>query len=212
CPFVGIFIARVSRGRTIREIILAVILVPETICMIWFSVFGTTGMTTGLKQPHIFNLTEEKQLFAIFDVMPIGTLLSIIALVLVSVFFITSADSATFVLGMQATDGSLTPRTRIKIVWGIALSLISYTLIIAGGENALSAIQAAAIIAALPFSVIVILMTISFFKDANNERKYLGLTLQPDEENMKQYLSSTPEEHSQDIQDYIDETSDQRGI
>ncbi|QYA48259.1 BCCT family transporter [Nosocomiicoccus ampullae] len=212
CPFVGIFIARVSRGRTIREFILAVILVPATICMLWFSVFGTTGMTTGLKHPHIFDLPVEKQLFAIFDVMPIGTLLSIIALVLVSVFFITSADSATFVLGMQTTDGSLTPRTRIKIVWGIALSLISYTLIIAGGENALSAIQAAAIIAALPFSVIVILMTISFFKDANNERKYLGLTLQPDEENMKQYLSSTPEEHSQDIQDYIDETSDQRGI
>src|SRR5699024_7319516 len=127
-PAVGIFIARGSRGRTIREFILAVVLVAAPVCMVGFSVVGAAGMITGLKHPHIFNLPVEKQLFAIFDVMPIGTLLSIIALVLVSVFFITSADSATFVLGMQTTDGSLTPRTRIKIVWGIALSLISYTL------------------------------------------------------------------------------------
>lgn len=139
-----------SRGRTIREFILAVILVPATICMLWFSVFGTTGMITGLEHRHIFNLPVEKQLFALFDVMMFDIELSIIALVLVAVFFITSADSATFVLGMQKTNGSLTPRTRIKIVWGTALSLISYTLIIA----------------ALPFSVIVILMTVAFFRDA----------------------------------------------
>ncbi|OFL48388.1 choline transporter [Nosocomiicoccus sp. HMSC067E10] len=211
-PFVGVFIARVSRGRTIREFVLAVMLVPTLIAIVWFSVFGTTGMNIALQFPGIAELAPEEQLFAIFDKLPLGTLLSVIAIFLVAVFFITSADSATFVLGMQTSNGSLQPSTIMKVIWGISLSAIAVVLLLAGGEEALSAIQSAAIIAALPFSVVIILMVIAFFKDANNERKYLGLTIRPDEKQMKEYLSRTPQEHSQDILDYIDETSDQKGI
>ncbi len=211
-PFVGIFIARVSRGRTIREFVLAVLLVPTLISIMWFSVFGTTGMNIGLQFPGILDLAPEEQLFAIFDKLPLGTLLSIIALFLIAVFFITSADSATFVLGMQTSNGSLQPSTRLKIVWGVSLSAIAVVLLLAGGEEALSAIQSAAIIAALPFSVVVILMVFAFFKDANNERKYLGLTIRPDEKQLDNYLHNTPEEHSEEVQNYIEETSEDKGI
>src|SRR5690625_2217073 len=124
-PFVGIFIARVSKGRTIREFILAVLLVPTVVSILWFSVFGMTGISTGLENPEIFNMATEVQLFAIFNELPLGTLLSLVAVVLIACFFITSADSATFVLGMQTAHGNLTPSGKIKIVWGISLSAIS---------------------------------------------------------------------------------------
>src|SRR5699024_7177075 len=99
-PFVGIFISRVSIGRTIRDFIIAVLMVPTLIGIIWFSVFGITGISTGLENTEIFNMATEVQLFAIFDQLPMGTILSLLAILLVSSFFITSADSATFVLGM----------------------------------------------------------------------------------------------------------------
>lgn len=204
-PFVGIFIARVSKGRTIREFIIAVLLVPTVIGIIWFSVFGITGISTGLENPEIFNLATEVQLFAVFDQLPMGTILSVLAILLVGIFFITSADSATFVLGMQTTHGNLSPSGKIKLVWGISLSAIAFTLLAAGGETGLNALQSAAIIAALPFSLVVILMMIAFYKDANNERKYLGLSITPNKERMKNYKESSLEEYQEDLEAYADE-------
>lgn len=212
-PFVGIFIARISRGRTIREFVGAVLFVPTVVSIIWFSVFGMTGITVGQDTPGIFDMAPETQLFAIFNELPMGALLSIVAIVLVSVFFITSADSATFVLGMQTTFGSLTPPGGVKIVWGFSLSAIAYILLLAGGETGLNALQSAAIIAALPFSVVVILMVVAFYKDANTERKYLGLSITPNKRRMQAYIESTPEEHQEDIETYIEEKEDEtKGI
>src|SRR5699024_11382857 len=85
--------------------IIAVLLVPTVIGIIWFSVFGITGISTGLANNEIFNMATEVQLFAIFNELPMGTILSMLAILLVSSFFITSADSATFVLGMQTSHG-----------------------------------------------------------------------------------------------------------
>ena len=204
-PFVGIFIARVSKGRTIREFIIAVLLVPTVIGIIWFSVFGITGISTAMDKPEIFNMATEVQLFAVFDQLPMGTIMSILAILLVSIFFITSADSATFVLGMQSSHGNLTPSGKTKITWGISLSAIAFTLLAAGGETGLNALQSAAIIAALPFSFIIIAMMIAFYKDANNERKYLGLSITPDRERMKNYKESTLEEYQEDLEAYADE-------
>ncbi|KKK34640.1 choline transporter [Salinicoccus sediminis] len=212
-PFVGIFIARISRGRTIREFVGAVLFVPTIVSIIWFSVFGMTGITVGQDTPGIFDMAPETQLFAIFNEMPVGSLLSIVAIILVSVFFITSADSATFVLGMQTTFGSLTPPAIVKIVWGISLSSIAYILLLAGGETGLNALQSAAIISALPFSIVVILMVVAFYKDANTERKYLGLSITPNKKRMQAYMESTPEEHQEDIETYIEEKEDEtKGI
>ncbi|MGV3243873.1 BCCT family transporter [Staphylococcus sp. 11261D007BR] len=177
-PFVGIFIARISKGRTIREFISAVILVPTLLSMLWFATFGITGISVGEQYRHIMEMPPETQLFGIFSTLPMGSILSLIALLLIISFFITSADSATFVIGMQTSFGRLTPSGFVKIIWGIALSAIAYILLLAGGETGLDALQSAAIISALPFSIVVIFMVIAFYKDANAERKFLGYTLE----------------------------------
>lgn len=207
-PFVGIFIARVSKGRTIREFILAVLLVPTVIGILWFSVFGITGISVGQSAPHIFDMPPETQLFGIFNEIPMGTVLSVVAVLLVSIFFITSADSATFVLGMQTSFGSLTPSGRVKIVWGVSLSSIAFILLLAGGETGLDALQSAAITAALPFSIVVILLVISFFKTANEERKYLGLKLTPNKKRMQTYLETPSKEFEKKLETFIEEHKD----
>lgn len=201
-PFVGIFIARVSKGRSIREFIGGVLLVPAIVSFVWFSVFGVLGIETGKKHPELFKMSAETQLFGVFNHLPIGIVLSIIALILIASFFITSADSATFVLGMQTSYGSLEPSNVVKVTWGVAQSLIAFVLLFAGGGNgaeALNAIQSAAIISALPFSFVVIMMMISFYKDANNERKFLGLTLTPNKHRMRDYVDLQSEEYEDDI-------------
>lgn len=201
-PFVGIFIARVSKGRSIREFIGGVLLVPAIVSFVWFSVFGVLGIETGKKHPELFKMSAETQLFGVFNHLPIGIVLSIIALILIASFFITSADSATFVLGMQTSYGSLEPSNVVKVTWGVAQSLIAFILLFAGGGNgaeALNAIQSAAIISALPFSFVVIMMMISFYKDANNERKFLGLTLTPNKHRMRDYVELQSEEYEDDI-------------
>ena len=201
-PFVGVFIARVSKGRSIREFISGVLLVPAIVSFIWFSVFGVLGIETGKKHPELFKMTPETQLFGVFNEVPLGMLLSIIALILIASFFITSADSATFVLGMQTTFGSLEPTGFVKVTWGVAQSLIAFILLLAGGGDgaaALSAIQSAAIISAFPFSFVVILMMISFYKDANQERKFLGLTLQPNKHRLQEYVKHQQADYEADI-------------
>ncbi|CAM3205580.1 BCCT family transporter [Filibacter tadaridae] len=175
-PFVGIFIARVSRGRTIREFLVGVLLLPTLISFFWFSVFGATAMDVQLKGTDLTNLLTEETLFAVFDAMPLSMLLSIVAVLLIAVFFITSADSATFVLGMQSTYGSLHPSNAVKLIWGVSLAAIAMILLSSGGLNAL---QNALIIAALPFSIIIILMMFSFYKALDKERKEMGLMIRP---------------------------------
>ena len=203
-PFVGIFIARISKGRSIREFVVAVLLVPTVISIIWFAAFGMTGITVGLDAPEIFALAPEEQLFAVFDQLPFGTILSLIAILLVASFFVTSADSATFVLGMQTSFGSLTPSGRVKLVWGLSLSAIAFVLLIAGGETGLDALQAAAITAALPFSLVIILLVAALFKDANQERKYLGLSITPNKDRLKEYRENSPEEHEEEVKAFLE--------
>lgn len=120
-------------------------------------------------------------------------------MLLVGSFFITSADSATFVLGMQTSHGSLTPTGRVKVIWGLLLSLIAFVLLLSSGGEGLGALQSAAIISALPFSVVIILMLISFYKDANLERRHLGLTLTPDKERMREYVSESRKDENYEL-------------
>lgn len=170
-PFVGIFIARISRGRTIREFVLCVLLIPAIFGFIWFSAFGGTAIhleASGVAK--ISELALEQALFGVFDHFPFGMVMSIIAIILVAVFFITSADSGTFVLAMMSTNGVANPANRIKLMWGILLTSIALVLLYSGG---LMALQNAMIVAALPFSVIMILMTISLFKSLNKETKQM---------------------------------------
>jgi glycine betaine transporter len=200
-PFVGIFIARISKGRSIREFSIAILLVPTFVSIFWFSAFGLTGISVGQNSPQLFDMPTETLLFGMFNELPFSTILSITAVILIASFFITSADSATFVLGMQTSFGTLSPANKIKVIWGLALSAIAYILLLAGGVTGLNALQSAAIISALPFSFVVILMLISLYKDADKERKYLGLTISPDKDRMDAYMDQIEENEKEKEED-----------
>ncbi|APH05408.1 glycine betaine uptake BCCT transporter [Bacillus weihaiensis] len=172
-PFVGTFIARISRGRTIREFVIGVLAVPTVFGALWFSVFGGSAIFLDyLQNAPIVDIVNEQgkevALFAVLDFFPLGTVMSILAIFLISTFFITSADSATFVLGMQTTNGDLNPPNRIKFIWGIIQSSAAAILLWSGG---LGALQTSAIIAALPFAVIMIMMVFSLLKSLSEEKK-----------------------------------------
>jgi glycine betaine transporter len=169
-PFVGIFIARVSRGRTIREFLTGVLLLPTIVSFFWFSVFGVTAVDVQNSGTDLTGLLTEETLFGVFEQLPMFWILSIVAILLVSIFFITSADSATFVLGMQTTYGSLTPPNAVKLTWGVLQATIAVILLYANG---LTALQNSLIIAALPFSVIMMLMMVSLIKAMSNDHQKL---------------------------------------
>ncbi|GEN55466.1 glycine betaine uptake BCCT transporter [Halobacillus faecis] len=176
-PFVGTFIARVSRGRTIREFILGVLLVPTVFGALWFSVFGGTAISLEYFNnvdlySDVSELGAEVALFSMLENVPLGSIMSIIGLLLISTFFITSADSATFVLGMQTTNGSLNPTNQVKFTWGIIQAGAAAVLLWQGG---LGALQTAAIIAAFPFTFIMILICFSLFKAFQEEAKKVDL-------------------------------------
>ena len=161
-PFVGIFIARVSRGRTIKEFILGVLFVPALVCFFFFVVFGASAVY--LQDKGIANIAKEATetaTFATLEHYPLGFILSIITLVVIMIFFVTSADSATYVLGMLSSKGDINPASFVKVSWGIILALFAMIMIYTGGTQA---IQNLLIIAALPFSIVIILMIWSLFK------------------------------------------------
>ncbi|WJY26662.1 MULTISPECIES: glycine betaine uptake BCCT transporter [Sporosarcina] len=166
-PFVSMFIARVSKGRTIREFMVGVLLAPSLLSFIWFAAFGTTAIE--IQKSGSFDLASvdtEIVIFQMFSQLPWAAITSGFAILLIASFFITSADSATFVLGMQSTYGSLTPPNSVKIIWGLLQSSIALVLLSVGG---LDALQNTIIIAALPFSFIILLMVYSLFKELGNE-------------------------------------------
>lgn len=172
-PFVGVFIARVSRGRSIREFVFTVLVVPSIIGFLWFATFGGTAISLEHNAiDTISSLATEEALFGVFDNIPLGMIASIVAMCLIGTFFITSADSGTFVLGMMTTGGSENPSTTIKLTWGILLSATALALLYTGG---LQALQNTMIIAALPFSIIMLLMMISFIKSIYKEGRELGV-------------------------------------
>ena len=170
-PFVGTFIARISKGRTIREFVLGVLLVPTIFCAVWFSVFGGTAISldmfhqAGLKTV-IDDQGMEVALFTLLEQFPLGALMSCIAMFLIATFFITSADSATFVLGTLTTHGSLNPPNPVKFTWGLIQSVAAAVLLWSGG---LKALQTGAILAAFPFAFIILLMVISLLKSLKKE-------------------------------------------
>ncbi|WP_026905975.1 glycine betaine uptake BCCT transporter [Paucisalibacillus globulus] len=176
-PFVGTFIARVSRGRTIREFVLGVLLVPTIFGALWFTVFGGSAIHLEFFEGeniyrYVSELGEETVLFAVLEHFPLSTLISFLAILLISTFFITSADSATFVLGMQTTGGRLDPPNSVKLVWGIIQSGAAAVLLWQGG---LGALQTASIIAAFPFTIIMLLIVVSLLKSFKQEAKEIEM-------------------------------------
>lgn len=163
-PFVGVFIARISKGRTVRQFVLGVLLVPTLVTFLWFAVLGGTAIMQSLEGRDFGGaggpVDLNTALFNMLSGLPGGSIATIGALLLILLFFVTSADSGSLVMGMLTTGGT-EPRNRVRIAWALVTSLLAISLLIAGG---LASMQTAAIITALPFSVVIILMCISSFK------------------------------------------------
>ncbi len=171
-PFVGIFIARVSKGRTIREFVAYVLLAPSIISFIWFAVFGGSAISLERSGTKLISaLTTEQSLFGMLSTFPFASVISLLAIGLIAIFFITSADSGTFVLGMMTTNGSQNPSNLLKVIWGLLLTAIALVLLYSGG---LQALQNTMIVAALPFSFVIIMMAVSLLKSLNQESNQLA--------------------------------------
>ncbi|HHF2880237.1 TPA: BCCT family transporter [Vibrio diabolicus] len=174
-PFVGMFIARVSRGRTVREFITAVLLVPTGVTVVWMSVFGGLAIeqvvdkvgelgTNGLTDVSL-------AMFQMFDVLPFGSMLSIIAVVLVLVFFITSSDSGSLVIDSITAGGKVDAPVLQRVFWAFMEGAIAVALLWIGGSEAVQALQAGAISTALPFTFILLAMCVSLLMGMRTERQ-----------------------------------------
>ncbi|MUK89965.1 BCCT family transporter [Ornithinibacillus sp. L9] len=164
-PFVGAFVARVSRGRTIREFVFGVLIVPPVLACLWIAAFGGTALnsdlTNGTAIAEAVNADIAVALFETFGNLPLSNLMSLLAILLIFTFLVTSADSATYILGSMTSKGSLNPAIYVKMIWGVLITAIAVVLLLAGGLNAL---QTASLISALPFTVILILIVLSFLR------------------------------------------------
>lgn len=174
-PFVGAFIARISKGRTIRGFVLGSTVIPTLVSCIWFGTFGTdaihvAGRLTADELTEIINIPQIA-LFRIFAEYPMGLMISVIAMVLCLLFYITSADSATFVLGILTSGGDPNPDNRVKAFWGVLIAVMAYALISLGGVQS---IQTMSIIIALPYVFVMLLvcinLVIAIYQDWNRPR------------------------------------------
>ncbi|MCC5987438.1 MAG: BCCT family transporter [Pararhodobacter sp.] len=169
-PFVGSFIARISRGRSIREFVLGVMIVPVALSMLWFSVFGGAAIRFEIfADAGIADAVAREVpsgLFVMLDQLPLSGLLTAAAIVLVCLFLITSADAATFVLGMFTSKGVLNPTTTVRVLWAALQLMVVAVLLLTGG---LESLQTVSIIAAFPFMLLMILIAVSLYRDLSHE-------------------------------------------
>ena len=170
-PFVGIFIARISKGRTIREFVLGAMLVPCVFNLFWMSAFGNSAIELILSgtMPNLGEVVQQDQavaLFSFLESLPMSTVLSAVSLIMVVVFFVTSADSGALVLNMLSSKGQDDTSIAQRVLWTVAIGLVTTVLLYAGG---LSALQTASIAGALPFSLALLWAIYGFFKALRND-------------------------------------------
>ena len=157
-PFVGVFIARVSKGRTVRQFVIGVLLVPTLVGVLWFAVLGGSAIALEMSTPGALtgpdgSVDVEGALFQLLETLPGGPVLTIGAILLIAIFFITSADSGALVMGMLATGGNPEPARWVRVFFTVLTAVLAVALLIAGG---LTALQTAAIATALPFSIVML--------------------------------------------------------
>lgn len=173
-PFVGMFIARISRGRTIREFITAVLLVPTGVTVLWMSVFGGVAIDQVVNNVGTLGtegLTEVPlAMFQMFDALPMGNVLSMLAVLLVLVFFITSSDSGSLVIDSITAGGKVDAPVPQRVFWAFIEGAIAAALLWVGGTQAIEALQAGAISTALPFTVILLVMCVSLIMGLRTEQ------------------------------------------
>ena len=170
-PFVGMFVARISKGRTIREFIMGGVIVPTVFTILWLSVFSAIALSTvqgwSLESVQELIASPETAVFIVFSHYPLSQVVSIMIIVLLGVFFITSADSATYSLSVMTSGGNINPPIYKKVIWGIVVAAIAYILLSAGS---LKPLQTISIAATLPFLVVMIAMMPALVKDLKQQK------------------------------------------
>lgn len=169
-PFVGMFIARISRGRTIRQFVGGVILVPTVISLVWFAILGGTAIA---QQRSGSGLADsggaEAQLFGMLGDVPLGAGISVLAMLLIINFFVTSADSASVVVGSLSQRGTTRPQSWVVVFWGVVIGGVAIVMLLTGGDDALTSLQNLTIIAASPFLIVVVGLCTSLLKDLRHD-------------------------------------------
>jgi choline/carnitine/betaine transport len=185
-PFVGMFIARISRGRTIRQFVTGVLLVPSIVSTIWFTIFG--GGAIGIQQraeqsgdmgaalvqvvDGVPDISFDTALFSLLNALPFPAwatiALTVLTVVLIGIFFVTGADSASIVMGMLSENGTEHPRRRIIVFWGVATGAVAAIMLLAGGSDpaaALNGLKNITIVSAVPFVIVMLLLCVALWKD-----------------------------------------------
>ncbi|WP_256881692.1 BCCT family transporter [Corynebacterium amycolatum] len=177
-PFVGMFIARISRGRTIREFILVTIIVPTFVLMLAFAVFGGTAMDFARNNVPGFDGSASAQqvLYNLIGELPFSGVVSALVIVILAIFFITSADSASVVMGTMASKGDPEPNKIVVVFFGVLMMGIAVVMLLTGGEDALSGLQSLTILTAMPFVLIIIALLVSFVKDLTTDPQAIRTT------------------------------------
>ncbi len=166
-PFVGTFIARISRGRTIRQFVVCVLLVPTLVSAVWFSILGGTAIDLQRNGTDISAApSNEDRLFTMLDTLPLSAVSATIIVLLITFFFVSSADSASVVLGMLSSKGNINPHRNVVLLWGAMIALTAIALLLAGG---LGAIQKAAVVIAVPFLFLLIAVAVQLIRQLREE-------------------------------------------
>lgn len=162
-PFCAPFIAKVSKGRTIREFVLGVLIAPSLGSFVWFGIFGTMGLDAGIDVAREAIQSTSTALFVVMDGYPMGTLISLLIIFVLFTFFITSANGATYVLGTLSSNGNLEPSAKMKVTWAVLQSALALVLML-GSENGLNLLQTISLVAAFPFVFVLFLSMVSLVK------------------------------------------------
>ncbi|GIL37673.1 BCCT family transporter [Phycicoccus sp. DTK01] len=172
-PFVGMFIARISKGRTIRQFVVFVIAIPSLVSFVWFSILGGAAfdlqLTQGEDMKALVDSGLETTLFGTLRAYPLATVTVVLAVFLIAIFFVTGADSASIVMGMLSQGGDEEPRRSLVVFWGVATGAVATVLLVTGGEDGLGALQTGVIIIGFPFLMVLIALCVSLWKALRQE-------------------------------------------
>lgn len=169
-PFVGMFIARISRGRTIRQFVTGVLLVPSLVSLVWFAVFGGAAIHQQQSGIDLGGASSpEGQLFGMLDHLPLALVTSIVVMLLVAIFFVSGADAASIVMGTLSERGTLEPSRWVVVFWGVATGAVAAVMLLVGGDSALTGLQNITIVAALPFVVVMVGLCFALVKDLRHD-------------------------------------------
>jgi choline/carnitine/betaine transport len=170
-PFVGMFIARISRGRSIKQFVVGVLLIPSAVSLLWFAIFGGAAINLQRSGTDLASQSTEGQLFGLLNSMPLGAVLSIIAMLLVAIFFVSGADAASIVMGTLSQRGTIEPQRWVVIFWGVVMGAIAAIMLIigAGKGDALTGIQNITIIMAAPFALVMVVLCVALAKDLHDD-------------------------------------------